>query len=150
MKISTRARYALRLMVDLCQHADSDRPIHLKEIADRTELSRRYLEQLATSLKNASLLRSFSGRKGGYKLVRSADEIGVLEIIEAAIGPISISNCVVAPDSCARSESCECNLLWSLLNHRIKDLLGEFSLAEITHSSWRTRIARELEGEALS
>jgi len=137
-------------MVDLCQHSECDRPIHLKEIADRTELSRRYLEQLATSLKNASLLRSFAGRKGGYKLVRSADEIGVLEIIEAVIGPISISNCVVDPGSCSHSETCECTLLWALLNHRIKDVLGEFSLAEITHSSWPKRIARALEGKALS
>ncbi len=136
-------------MVDLCQNADCDRPIHLKEIADRTDLSRRYLEQLATSLKNASLLQSYSGRKGGYRLVRSADEIGVLEIVEAAIGPISISNCVVSPESCSKSDDCECNLLWALLNHRIKTVLGEFSLAELTEPTWRTRIVRELGGESM-
>lgn len=144
MKISTRARYALRLMVDINRHNDGGSPVQLKDIARRSELSKGYLEHLAAALRNASLLRGISGPKGGYVLAKQPDEIKIIEIIEAAIGPISVSSCVNSPETCVRSEGCECILLWKLLNIRIRNLLGEFSLQELTDKSWRGRIESEI------
>jgi len=131
-------------MVDIHRHADEGRPVHLKEIAERTELSRGYLEQLAAALRNAALLRGISGRKGGYLLAKEAGEIKVLDIIEAAIGPISVTDCATSPDTCSRTESCECNLVWRLLNREMRRTLSLFSLDEIAHESWRKRISSEI------
>ena len=80
MKLSTRARYALRSMAAIAQRGDKDKPISLQKISKRTQISRRYLEQLAMALKGASLLRSISGRRGGYMLSRPAKDIKVGEI----------------------------------------------------------------------
>jgi Rrf2 family iron-sulfur cluster assembly transcriptional regulator len=119
--------------------------VQLKDIARRAELSKGYLEHLAAALRNASLLRGISGPRGGYVLAKEPDDILIIEIIEAAIGPISVSSCVTSPEACVRSDSCECILLWKLLNIRIRDLLGEFSLKELTEKSWRDRIESAIE-----
>jgi Rrf2 family protein len=131
MKLSTRARYALQAMLAIARMTDGDRPISLGKVAERTRLSRRYLDQLTVSLKNASLLRSVGGRSGGYLLARKSTEIRIKHIVEAAIGPISIVDCVGHPESCLKSELCECRTLYSLINKRITDALDEFTLADL-------------------
>ena len=75
MKLSTRARYTLRMMIDMARHGGVDTPVSLASVAHRTDLSRGYLEQLATGLRRARLLRGVAGRKGGYRLARPASEI---------------------------------------------------------------------------
>jgi len=93
MKLSTRPRYAIRLMLDISRYSKQGEPVHLREIATRNNLSKGYLEQLVVSLKNAQLIRSFSGRGGGYLLVRPPEQITILEIVEATIGQINIVDC---------------------------------------------------------
>ena len=131
MKISTRPRYALRLMLDIFKHSSPGRPVHLREIADRNNLSKGYLEQLVVSLKNAELLRSFSGRGGGYLLARSPEEISLLQVFEATIGPIKIVDCVSRRKDCINTENCECRVLWKLLNYRITHVLADYSLKDL-------------------
>jgi len=145
MKVSTRARYALRLMVDLYRHSCDARPVQLREVALRTELSKGYLEHLAAALRNRSLLRGVSGPKGGYVLARPAEEILILDIIEASIGPICISSCLSSPEVCKRSHSCECQLIWRLLNDSIRKVLGDYSLADMALDTWRSRIEAALQ-----
>ena len=136
MKLSTRGRYALRMVLDLARHGDLKEPVSLAAVAERTAISRGYLEQLALTLRNARILHSVPGRHGGYLLARPADKIALGEIIEASIGPISIVNCVEDPDSCVRSESCEARSLYEALNERITDLLYSITVADTLKPSW--------------
>lgn len=130
MKLTTRARYALRMMLDI-HKAATDAPVSLQAVSGRTQISRRYLEQLATVLKGAGLVRGTTGKAGGYRLTRPASAISIGEIVEAAIGPINIVDCVKEPDACCRSGGCECRSVYSLINDRITQVLHEISLAEL-------------------
>lgn len=145
MKLSTRARYALRMMLDIYQNSQSGAPVHLKQVANRTELSRGYLEQMVVALKNASLLRGISGRRGGYLLAKPAEEIRIAEVIEAVIGPIGIVNCVTSPDSCNRMDYCDCILLWTLISLHIKQDLNAYTLADMSSKDWRQRVMKQIE-----
>ncbi len=136
MRISTRARYALRLMVDLVRHYDGSRPVHLRKIAEDNDLSHGYLEQLMISLRNASLVRGLSGRKGGYVLARPAEEITLAEIVEAAIGPINVVDCVTFPENCPQSSECKTRPIWVLINHAVRDVLCSYTLAQISEDKW--------------
>lgn len=145
MKLSTKARYALRAMMAISTMTGDRKPLSLGKVADSTGLSRRYLEQLVVSLRNASLLRSVSGRQGGHLLARKADEIRIGEIIEAAIGPISVAECVKSPEMCMKSDFCECRLLYELVNTQIRNALNQFTLADLTGANWREKIGAQLE-----
>jgi len=144
MKLTTRARYALRAMIKIAQDSEQDRPLKLSDVAERTSVSRRYLEQLVIPLKNASLIRGLSGKEGGYTLARSAEDIKVGEIIQASIGPINIVDCVNDPDSCMKVEWCECRPLYVLLNRKITDALNEFSLADLAEHKVEQEVSRQL------
>lgn len=144
MRISTRARYALRLMVDLVRRYDGSHPVHLRQIAEENDLSHGYLEQLMISLRNASLVRGLSGRKGGYVLARPPEEIKLTEIIEAAIGPINVVDCVLCPENCDWSPDCKTRPIWVMINARIKEVLNRYSLADMAADNWLVRITEEL------
>ena len=100
MKLSTRARYALRAMVIIAREGKNGEPVKLVDVAARTEISHRYLEQVAISLKHAKLLKGISGKNGGHVLARAPKDIKIGEIIEAAIGKINVVDCVGDPESC--------------------------------------------------
>jgi|GEM_PF-166641 len=144
MRISTRARYALRLMVDLVRRYDGSHPVHLRQIAEENDLSHGYLEQLMISLRNASLVRGLSGRKGGYVLARPPEEIKLTEIVEATVGPISVLDCVLCPENCDRSPDCKTRPIWVMINTRIKEVLNRYSLADMADDNWLVRITEEL------
>ena len=145
MRLGTRAKYTLRLMMAIGRLAEQRRPVSLGEVARHCGISRRYLEQLVVSLRHADLLRGRSGRGGGYLLSRPASEIRIGEIIEAAIGPITISECVTKADTCMQSSFCQCRLLWQLIDHRIDEVLNEYSLADLIDHRWTARAHRDLE-----
>ena len=130
MKISTRARYALRFMIDLADHYQGS-PVILRDVAERQQISKRYLEQLATGLKNANLVGSTQGRGGGYVLPREPDEIYVSEIIEASIGAINVVACVNNPKVCSRSDDCPSRSMWERVNKSINEVLESVTLADL-------------------
>lgn len=144
MKLSTRARYALQLMVAIARSSDGRQPVSLDKVARSTRISKRYLEQLAAALKKKSLLESAAGRSGGYLLARSAEEIRVGHIIEAGIGPINIVDCVMKPEICMSAEVCECRPIYQLLNRRIKNVLNDYSLADLADDQWLITARKEL------
>lgn len=131
MKLKSRARYALRAMTVVARETRDGIPVNLAEVADRTALSKRYLEQVAISLKNAGLLKGISGKKGGHLLTRPAKDIRLGEIIEAAIGPINIVDCVLNPDICMLVDGCECRSLYQLINQRILESLNAYTLDDL-------------------
>lgn len=136
MKLSTRARYTLRMMIDLARNADENTPVSLAAIATRADLSRGYLEQLATGLRRAGLLRGVAGRKGGYKLSRPASGIRVSELLDASIGPISLVDCVTDPSVCERASRCETRALYCLVNASITRALSDLTLADLLDPQW--------------
>ena len=139
MKINTRVRYAIRMMADIARYGD-DKPVPLKDVASRQELSKLYLSQLAAPLRNASLLKSVWGNKGGYVLTRPAGEIHLREIIEAVDGPVSVIDCVIEPESCERSDRCETIAVWRDINQAIVDTLDKYTLQDLADFS-QTHVA---------
>lgn len=131
MKLTARARYALRCMIQIGRMSKNGEPVSLATVSKLTSISRRYLEQLAISLKNAELLKGVSGKGGGYMLAKPAEEIKIGEIFESAIGPINIVDCVKQPESCLITDICECRVIYMLINDRITEVLNEFSLADL-------------------
>ena len=134
MKISTRGRYALRIMMDLAENFPQGKSgfIKLKDIADRQEISKSYLVQIFIALKNAGLVNSSSGQDGGYALAQSPEQIKILDIVEAGIGEISITDCLKDKTLCSRSENCRAHILWGVMNKQIRDTLASVTLDQIT------------------
>jgi Rrf2 family protein len=136
MKISTRGRYALRMMLDVARHGGLDSPVSLASVSDRTGISHGYLEQVALALRSARLVRGVAGRHGGYKLASPPEEITIREIIEATIGPVCVVDCIDEPEACPRADYCECRVVYALINLRIGEVLEEFTLADLADPSW--------------
>jgi Rrf2 family protein len=136
MKISTRGRYALRMMLDVARNGGRDTPVSLASVAERSGISHGYLEQVAFALRSAGLVRGVAGRHGGYKLAAPAKEITIRQIIEATIGPICVVDCIDEPEACPRADYCECRIVYALINLRIGEVLDDFSLADLADPSW--------------
>ena len=139
MKLSTRGRYSIRLLTYLADHADLERPIGLKEVAQKQGMSMRYLEQLVVPLKSAGLIRAVVGKRGGYVLAREAREIKVGEIVEAALGPIRLLECLEPEAECGFKEVCASRRMWGLINARITDVLYDYSLADLSEKQMFVR-----------
>ena len=109
---STKGRYALRVMVDLAEHADEGY-IPLKDIAERQNISKKYLEVIMKELVNGKLVTGVSGKGGGYKLIKRPEEYSVGEILEYSEGPL-VSVACLANDAiqCPRAAVCETLPLW--------------------------------------
>ena len=99
MKISTKGRYGLRILIDLATH-DPAKPRQLHDIAQSQQISEKYISRLVLDLRKAKLIRSTRGVNGGIHLVKSPEEITLLEILETMEGPISVVNCVHSPAQC--------------------------------------------------
>jgi Rrf2 family protein len=136
MRLSTRARYALRMMLDVARHGSGGDPVSLAAVSERTGISRGYLEQLAMALRSARLVRGVSGRHGGYKLTTMPSQITLGRIVEAAIGPVYIVDCLEDPSTCPRAEYCECRVVYALINRRISDVLQEYTIADLIDPRW--------------
>jgi Rrf2 family protein len=135
MKISTRGRYALRMMLDIARHGGKGSPVSLASVSDRTGISHGYLEQVALALRSARLVRGVAGRHGGYQLSSPPEEITVRQIMEAALGPVCVVDCVDEPETCPLADDCECRVVYGLINLRIREVLEEFTLADLTDRS---------------
>ena len=110
--ISTKGRYALRVMIDLAQH-EGEGNIPLKDIAERQDISKKYLEIIVKDLVKGGMLNGVSGKGGGYSLCRKAEEYTVGEIIELMEGTLAPVACLVdGVESCPRSDSCLTLPMW--------------------------------------
>ena len=144
MRISTRGRYALRMMLDVARHGGKDSPVSLASVSNRTGISHGYLEQVAMALRAARLVRGVAGRHGGYTLTVSPADISIRQIIEATIGPVCVVDCIDEPEACPRADYCECRVVYGLINQRIGEVLEDFTLADLADPSWTRK-----KGEAI-
>jgi Rrf2 family protein len=134
LAFSTKGEYGVRLMVQLGRHFGMG-PASLAEIAAEEDLPRAYLEQLVTSLRDAGLVVSTRGARGGYELARPPLDIGMGEILRALEGPIAPMFCAsddpVHATTCDRSSRCTVNVLWVRLRDAITGALDSMTLADL-------------------
>ena len=149
MRLSTRARYALRMMLDVARSGRGGEPVSLATVSDHTGISRGYLEQLALALRSAGLVRGYSGRGGGYRLTVPAIDMSLGQIVEAAIGPVYLVDCLEDPTLCPRSEYCECRVVYALINQRIQEVLRQYTLADLLEPDWVNMPASGMSGRLI-
>lgn len=143
MKLSTRARYAIRMMLDIAKAKDEELPVRLAMVAERTGISRRYLDQVVMPLKSARLLLGVKGRSGGYRLARPAREIRLGEIVEATIGPVTLVDCVGAPETCERADGCPARLVYRYISAGMRVALDGYTLADLKNGRKLTELERK-------
>ena len=131
MKITTKGRYALRIMVDLAQQ-NPDAFIPLKEISERQEISEKYSEMIIGLLSKAGLVYSSRGKGGGYKLVKPADKCSVGSVLKAAEGSFAPVTCLEFPENiCPNAGNCKTLPMWTELERRIEEYLDSVTIADV-------------------
>ena len=131
MRVSTRGRYALRLMLDLAMN-NTGEPVRLKDVAKRQEISEKYLEQIIPLLSRAELLQTSRGYQGGYRLCRAPEEYTVYEILSVAEGGLAPVACLDQPENtCPRAPDCLTLPVWEGLEKTIRDYLRSITLQTI-------------------
>ena len=133
MKISTKGRYALRLMIDLAQH-DAAGYIPLRDISKRQEVSAKYLEQIVVQLSRAGLVTSTRGAQGGYQLARHPSEYTVGEILRLTEGSLAPVACLAHdPVECPRAEDCITLGFWRGLYDVVNQYVDSVTLEELVN-----------------
>jgi Rrf2 family protein len=131
MKISTKGRYALRMMLDLCQHNNGE-PARLKDISARQGISMKYLEQIVSALVKAGYLRSIRGPSGGYLLTRKPEEYRVGDILRLMEGSLAPVECLTTPENlCPRADTCTTLRLWKELNDSINSVVDKYTMQDL-------------------
>jgi Rrf2 family protein len=128
VKLSTRGRYGVRLMLELALHY-GEGPILLKDIAERQGISEKYLWQLINPLKTTGLVHSQRGAHGGYVLGKDPEAISLKAILQILEGPLCLVDCVDNPGLCQRSPSCISRDIWGEASKEMQRSLEETTLA---------------------
>ncbi len=134
MLISTKGRYALRVLIDMAEHSGSEY-IKLKDIAERQEISEKYLESIVKQLVKNKIVTGLRGKGGGYKLSKAPDEINVgevLRIMEGSLAPVACMEETNLP--CPRVGECRTREFWRGLNDAIRRYTDSFTIADLTRS----------------
>lgn len=129
MMISTKGRYALRIMVDVAKFG-GEGPISVREIAGRQDISEKYMEQIVGVLTRNGLLRSVRGAQGGYYLAKPAEEITVGNILRATEGDLAPTECV-AGKPCKRSGSCPSHMVFEKVYSAINNVIDNVKLCDL-------------------
>ena len=127
MKISTKGRYALRLMLDIALN-DAKTPVRIKDIAERQQISDKYLEQIVSSLNKAGFVKSLRGPQGGYRLTKKPEEYTVgmiLRLIEGSLAPVACLDDDI--NNCTRADRCPTLILWEKLYDAISEVVDNIT-----------------------
>ena len=128
MRISTKGRYALRIMLDLAQHTDQG-PVALREISERQKITPKYMESIMSLLLRDQLVQSLRGKAGGYKLTKTADKYNLYEILSSAEGGLAPVHCLSMDENdCPLRQTCLTIPVWEGLHKAIEDYLTGISL----------------------
>jgi len=129
--ISTKGRYALRVMIDLAQNGDENF-VSLKDVAERQNISMKYLEMIVSMLNKGNMVRSQRGKTGGYKLAKTPSEYTVGEILKLTEGTLAPVMCLEeGAEACERAKDCVTLPLWKELNHIIDKYLDSVTLDDV-------------------
>lgn len=136
MMVSTRGRYALRVMVDLAEHFGTQF-IPLRDIAERQGVSQKYLESIAAILSKARFVEGQHGKGGGYRMNRSPAEYtvgSILKLTESSLAPVACLEC--RPNACPRAADCRTLPMWSKLDRMIDDFFEHITIADL--AGWQS------------
>ncbi len=144
LKVSSRSNYALRALIDLAQHSNG-KPVQLHDVAQRTGISAKYLEQILVALKPTGIVRSRAGIHGGYTLGRPPSAIKVGEVIRHLDGPLAPMACASVTahqtcDNCWDEETCSLRSLWFDVRNAIADILDQTSIADVLSRGRRLEV----------
>ena len=129
--ISTKGRYALRVMIDLAEHGDGE-AVPLHDVAERQQISKKYLESIVATLVKGKLVKGSSGKGGGYILCRAPEEYTVGEILELTEGTLAVVACLSADAGvCPRATVCKTLPLWTEFNGMVHDFFFSRKLSDI-------------------
>ena len=131
MMISTKGRYALRVMIDLAEHCSGEY-IPMKDVVKRQQVSQKYVERIMTMLSKADFVEAVHGKGGGYRLNRSPDEyiVGdILRLTEGSLAPVACLDCDA--EECERADQCRTLPMWKELNDRITDFFDGITIADL-------------------
>ncbi len=131
MKISSKGRYALRMMLDLALN-DTGEPVRIRDIAARQEISDKYLEQIISSLNKAGYVKSIRGPQGGYRLTKKPEQYTVgmiLRLTEGSLAPVACLEDEV--NTCERQDGCATLQVWKMLNEAVKGVVDKVTLADL-------------------
>jgi Rrf2 family protein len=132
MKISTKIRYGTRAMLELAYHY-GEGPIDLKEIANKEDISIKYLEQVIIPLRTAGLVRSIRGSKGGYVLAKLPSEICLNDLVEILEGPLNLIECLNDPKACQKVTSCVSREIWERVSEAINGIFRSVTLEDMVN-----------------
>ncbi len=130
MKLSTRTRYGLRAILELAEN-HGKRPLQIKTIAKRQDISAKYLEQLMAILKSAGFVRSIRGAKGGYVLAKAPNQIKLNDVFNCLEGSVTTVECVENEDYCARVADCVARQVWMQVQEAIMNVLQSITLQDL-------------------
>lgn len=134
MKISTRGRYAIRVMIDLAEH-NTGEYIPLMDIAKRQEISEKYLEAIVASLSKNGFLLSLRGKRGGYRLAKSPEEYTIGSILKITEGPFAPVACLEqTPNTCERAAHCKTLKMWEDLQTLLEDYFAGITVQDLLNS----------------
>lgn len=136
MKISTRGRYGVRILLDLALH-EGDAPRLIRDISESQRISEKYISRLIIALRRAGMVHSIRGAKGGFRLARDPGELTLLDIVEVMEGPLSIVDCARSPEQCERSRACATRGIWGRLNAEIRESMRKITLRDIIEQQRR-------------
>lgn len=129
--ISTKGRYAVRLMIDLAEQ-NSDSPIPLDAIAARQDISKKYLESIVKILVTAKLVKGTSGKGGGYFLTRKPEEYKIYEILKLTEGSLSTVACLEeGAEKCPREDKCKTISMWKGYDNLVKDYFSDITIKDL-------------------
>lgn len=132
MKVSTKGRYALRLMLDLAMNGEEGNVIRIKDIAERQQISDKYLEQIISVLNKAGYVRSVRGPQGGYALKKKPEEYTIGMILRLTEGSLAPVPCVEDEELfCEREKQCATVEVWKRLNDAVNNVLDNMTLADL-------------------
>ncbi len=131
MKVSTKGRYAVRVMLDLAMH-NTGEYIPLKEISARQNITVKYLEQIIGMLNRAGMLNSLRGNNGGYRLAKAPEEYTIGDVLRITEGNVSLAPCIEeGNEDCERRSDCAALSFWSGLDKVINDYIDSYTLADL-------------------
>lgn len=138
MMVSTRGRYALRVMLDLAEHS-AENNVPMKDVAQREGLSLKYLEQILPVLTKNGMISGTHGKGGGYRLTRSPEQYTADEILRLTEGSLAPVSCIDSAVPCERAAKCRTLPMWEELDALISDYLSRITLADLlTGDKWKT------------
>lgn len=131
MMVSTRGRYALRMMIDLAENSRDGAYIAMKDIAERLEISKKYMEQIMPVLVKNGLVEGMQGQGGGYRLTRKPEDYRVGEILRLTEGDLAPVSCLSGDSPCTRSCGCRTIAMWTRFNKLTNDFFDSITIAEL-------------------